>query len=136
MVDISFGCATRMNTFDFICHLIMLMVSFRQHMAVVAVSSSKFFVKTDVNSTCGEKETFRTATELNCAFRCIKKANNKCIGFVHKSANAQCEICFSCLTSFNQSKQLVSGAAQFAGTGHDITAELAAGKRSIYLLKV
>ena len=106
----------------------MVTIAFHHHVAVMVDSSSKFFVKTEVNSTCGEKETFRTATELNCAFRCIKKANNKCIGFVHMSANAQCEICFLCLTSFNQSRQLVSGAAQFAGTGRNITAELAAGK--------
>ena len=104
----------------------MLMVSFRQHMAVVG--SSKFFVKTEVNSTCGEKETLRTPTELNCAFQCIKKMNDKCIGFVHLPANAQCEICFSCLSPFNQSKQLISGAAQFVGIGHNIAAELAAGK--------
>ena len=126
MNEIMSGNSTRMNIFHLLCQLVL--VSFHYHMAAEVESNYKFFVKTNVNSSCREKEVFRTPTELNCAFQCIKKMNDKCIGFVHMTANAQCEICFSCLSPFNQSKQLISGAAQFAGTGRNITAELAAGK--------
>ena len=111
-----------------LCQLVTVTITFHHHVAAVVDSSSRFFVKTNVNSTCGEKEAFTAQTELNCAFKCMKKTNDKCVGFVHMPANAQCEVCFSCLSSFNQSKQLVSGAAQFAGIGRNFTAELAIGK--------
>ena len=107
---------------------ILLMTVVMYHPVTTAEGiQSEFSLRRNDNLTCGEKESYTAPTKLYCALKCLIANDQSCIRFIFTDASSQCDICFSCLPSANQTTQLASGALQYAVSGPNRSEDLTKG---------